>query len=182
MPMPAFNPLRTERLSIRVVSPADLPDLLQVNGDDEVTRFLPYATWQSMDDARAWLARMQAMMDAGTGHQLVLERTADAKMIGSALLFKHDEPSRRVELGYVLARAAWGQGLMHEATRALCAQAFGAMSIRRIEAEVNPANAASCKLLERLGFKLEGTLRQRWHAKGVVYDTCLYGCLQSEWR
>jgi [ribosomal protein S5]-alanine N-acetyltransferase len=182
MPMPAFMPLRTERLSIRAVGQTDLPDLLQVNGDSEVTRYLPYATWQSMDDARAWLARMQAMMDAGTGHQLVLERQADAKVIGSALLFKHEEPSRRVELGYVLGRTAWGQGLMHEATRALCAHAFGAMNLRRIEAEVNPANAASCKLLERLGFTLEGTLRQRWQAKGVVYDTHLYGLLQHEWR
>ena len=66
---------------------------------------------------------------------------------------------------------------MREAVRAACDHAYAAMAIRRIEAEVNTANSASCGLLSTLGFRLEGTLRQRWTAKGVTYDTHLYGLL-----
>lgn len=161
---------------------ADLPDLLEISGDPEVTRFLPYETWQSLQDAAAWLARMEAMAAAGTGQVLVLVRRSDAKVLGNLLLFKYDEASRRVELGYVLGRAHWGAGLMREAITAACCFAFDNLGIRRIEAEVNPENAASCSLLLRVGFTFEGTLRKRWVAKGSAYDTHIYGWLAEDRR
>lgn len=182
MPFDPISSIATPRLRLRPVAGADLPDLLEVNGDPEVTRFLPYATWQSLDDGVAWLGRMDALAATGTGRQLVVERSADAKVVGTVLLFKFDEGSARVELGYVLGRKHWQQGLMCEALAGVCEHAFSALAIRRIEAEVNPANVASHALLERLGFTREGTLRQRWVAKGMAYDTHVYGCLADEWR
>jgi RimJ/RimL family protein N-acetyltransferase len=71
---------------------------------------------------------------------------------------------------------------MREAVEAACAHAFTVLGIRRIEAEVDPANRASCALLERTGFRREGTLRQRWCAKGRSYDTHFYGLLAEEWH
>ncbi len=181
MPLPTVTPFDSFRLRLRPVEAADLPDLLEVNGDDEVTRFLPYATWQSLQDGQAWLSRMQAMGACGSGQQLVVVRRSDRKVIGTLLLFKFDEGSRRVELGYVMGRAQWRQGLMKEAITAACSYAFNGLAIRRIEAEVNPDNAASCALLLGLGFTHEGTLRQRWVAKGAAYDTRIYRCLADDW-
>jgi len=177
----ALPRIEAARLALRPVDKADLPDLLEMNGDPEVTRFLPYPTWQSLDDGTAWMARMEALEATGTGRQLVLVRHADAKVIGSLMLFKYDAGSRRVELGYALARACWGQGLMREAIEAACGHAFGPLGIRRIEAEVNPANVASNRVLQRVGFTLEGTLRQRWVAKDAPYDTHIYGLLANEY-
>lgn len=177
-----FASIATPRLVLRPVGQSDLPDLLEVNGDPEVTRFLPYPTWESLDDGAAWLARMDALASSGTGQQLVAVRAADAKVVGTVLLFRYDQGSARLELGYVLGRKHWGQGLMREALSAICAHAFSAMAIRRIEAEVDPANAASNGLLLRLGFTLEGRLRQRWVARGEAYDTNFYGCLAEDWR
>lgn len=181
MPFPTFSPIDSPRLTLRAVAASDLPDLLEVNGDPQVTHFLPYATWQSLQDGEAWLARMQALGASGTSQQLVIARRADAKVVGTMLLFKYDEGSSRVELGYALGRSHWGQGLMREAVVAACTHAFGALGIRRIEAEVNPDNRASCKLLVAVGFVLEGTLRKRWVAKGAAYDTHIYGCLAEDW-
>jgi RimJ/RimL family protein N-acetyltransferase len=178
--MPDIQPFDTPRLTLRPVAAADLADLLAVNGDPAVTRFLPYATWQSVADGEAWLARMAALAGRGEGRQLVLASRADGRVLGTLLLFRHDEGSARLEIGYALGRASWGQGLMREAVRGACAHAFEALGIRRIEAEVNPANTASCRLLEALGFVHEGTLRQRWVAKGQTYDTRLYGLLAGE--
>ena len=82
----------------------------------------------------------------------------------------------------MLGRAVWGQGLMREAVAAACAFSFGELGIRRIEAEVNPENVASCTLLQQVGFSFEGTLRQRWSAKGQTYDTNMYGLLAADRR
>lgn len=181
MPFPTIVLVESSRTLLRAVLAEDLAGLMEVNGDPQVTQFLPYATWQTLEDGIAWLGRMQALQASGSGQQLVLQRRSDGKVIGSLLLFKFDEASARVELGYVLGRSHWGQGLMSEAVRAVCAQAFGTWGVRRMEAEINPLNAASCGLLERAGFLLEGTLRQRWVAKGLAYDTRLYAALAHEW-
>jgi ribosomal-protein-alanine N-acetyltransferase len=181
MPLDAVT-VSSARVALRAVAEPDIDDLLEINGDPEVTRFLPYATWQSREDGLAWLARMQALEATGTGRQLVVARNADGKIIGTVLLFRYDAGSARIELGYVLGRAYWGQGLMREALESLCAHAFSAMSIRRLEAEVNPDNEASNALLRRIGFRLEGTLRKRWVGKGAAYDTNFYGFLAEEWQ
>lgn len=181
MAFPTITHVASRRLGLRPVEAADLSDLMEVNGDSEVTRFLPYATWQSPRDGEAWLTRMEALGATGTGRQLVVVRRSDSKVVGTMLLFRHDEGSARIELGYALGRAHWRQGIMREAIEAACSHTFGVLGIRRIEAEVHPDNTASCALLASVGFVLEGRLRKRWVAKGEAYDTNVYGCLADEW-
>jgi len=174
--------LSCQRVQIRPVEAGDIGDLLEVNGDPEVTKFLPYETWKGPQDGQAWLERVQAMAATGTGQQLVIVSKAAARTVGSLLLFRYDAGSARAELGYVLKRSCWGQGLMHEALAAVISHCFGDMALQRLEAEANPANLASNATLCRLGFSCEGRLRQRWVAKGRRYDTNFYGLLRDEWR
>lgn len=173
--------LETTRLQLRLVTAADLPALLQVNGDETVTRFLPYAPWRSAADAQAWYQRMLGLHAEGTALQFVLLRRDSGLAIGTALLFRFDEGSARAELGYVLGREHWGQGLMAEALAALIGWAFGGLKLRRLEAEVNPDNLASVRLLQQLGFTQEGRLRQRWVGHGQAYDVLAFGLLRDEW-
>lgn len=181
--MPITAPeLETQRLRIRAVAESDLQDLMSVNGDQEVTKYRPYGTWTTSEDATSWLGRMQALQASGSGVQLVIQEKSSNSCIGTVLLFKLDEVSSRVELGYVLARRNWGQGLMKEGLSAVLDHCFESAGLRRIEAEVNPENISSNKLLSALGFTLEGCARKRWVAKGVAYDTNLYGLLAPEWR
>lgn len=176
-----FETLDTPDLQLRRVHAGDLPALLAINGDAEVTRFLPYSPWRGLDDAVAWLARMQQLQDAGTGVQLVLQRRADAALLGTLLLFRVDEAQGRAEIGYVLGRPHWGQGWMLRAVQVTCAHAFGPLGLRRIEAEVQPANTPSAALLRKAGFTHEGTARQRWLGTGgAPYDTLLFGRLASD--
>lgn len=180
MPLTAPEPIDTERSTLRLLREADLPALMRVNGDDEVTRFLPYASWRSLDDAQAWYRRMQNIQATGTALQfVVVERTSD-EAVGTCLVFRHDEGSARAELGYALARRCWGSGLMAEALRALIAAAFGPIGLRRLEAEINPRNLASAALVRRLGFVREGLARERWINKGVPTDVELYGLLRDD--
>lgn len=181
MPLPEIETLTSSRVALRGVTEHDLTELLTVNADPDVTRYLPYASWTSWADARAWLDRMNALTSDGTGRQLVIARSRPTLVIGSVLLFRYEEGSNRLELGYVLGRAHWGQGYATEALRLLLNHLFHKAGIRRVEAEVNPENQASSAVLRRLGFTLEGRLRQRWTAKGRSYDTDMHGLLAHEW-
>lgn len=175
-------PLDTPRLRVRPVVETDLPDLLTVNADPEVTRFLPYPAWTSLADGQAWFERMAALQAAGSAWQLVVIDKASNAAIGTCLLFRFEPASGRAEIGYVLGRAHWGRGCMAEALGAVISHAFGAAGLRRLEAEVNPANTASTRLLRKLGFTQEGVLRQRWVTRGVPYDVAVFGLLSHEWR
>jgi [ribosomal protein S5]-alanine N-acetyltransferase len=173
--------LHTPRLSVRRVRDEDLPALMAVNGDDEVTRHLPYASWHSLEDAQAWLLRMRGQEAGGSACQYVLADKDSAQALGTALLFRWEPTSARAELGYVLGRAHWGRGLMQEGLAALIGFAFDGLQLHRLEAEVNPANTASLALLQRLGFVREGVLRERWAPKGQHHDVVAHGLLRREW-
>lgn len=182
--MPLKTPIvvESERLIVRPVQENDLQALMLVNGNDEATRFLPYPSWRSLADARAWYERMSAMGARGESIQYVLVDKVSGLAIGTCLLFRYEESSARAELGYVLGRAYWSRGIMREALGAVLNCAFGPYGLRRLEAEVDPLNQASSRLLEGLGFTREGQLRKRWVDKGAAHDTIIYGLLNDEWH
>jgi RimJ/RimL family protein N-acetyltransferase len=176
-------PIATERLLLRLVEEGDLADLLIVNGDDEVTRCLPYASWQSHADAQAWFKRMSRFRAEGSAWQIAIVLKESRVVIGTCALFGYEEDNRRAELGYVLGRAYWGKGLMHEALTALITHLFRATHLRRLDATVDSQNPASERVMARLGFTREGVLRERWRTreKDGITDAVIYGLLRREW-
>jgi len=94
MALQTITQVSAPRVTIRPVNDSDLNDLFEVNGDDAVTRYLPYQTWQTIEQGTAWLARMEALATSGTGQQLVIERNEDRKVIGTILLFSSTRPAR----------------------------------------------------------------------------------------
>ena len=115
MPLKATIVIESSRLIVRPVEAGDLPALLAVNGDDEVTRFLPYASWRSLADGRTWFERMSILGARGESIQFVVVDRASGLAIGTCLLFRYEEASARAEIGYVLGREYWGRGIMSAA-------------------------------------------------------------------
>lgn len=181
--MPAIEPptLHTDRLLLRGPVAGDLPALLAIYGDPVVARFLSAPAWATEAQAEHWLARMQAGHANGSSLQLMLVPADGGAAIGTCTLFQFHRESRRAEIGYVLGPPHWGQGYMHEALRALVAYGFDTLGLRRLEADIDPRNAASARSLERLGFTREGRLRERWEVAGEISDSDLYGLLRREW-
>ena len=174
--------IASDRLLQRRVEERDLADLLVVHNDDEVTQYLPYQTWHTIADAQAWHARISGLQADGKSLQFVIVEQASSRVIGASVLFNFDPASARAEVGYVLGKAHWGQGLMQEALVALLAFAFDELKMRRIEAFADARNIASDRLLRRLGFTCEGTMRQRSVLKGAARDSTVYGLLRDEWQ
>lgn len=181
--MPAFDQLTlaTDRLLLRPLGDADAPGLFAVSGDPQVARFLSRPTWTSLDQATAKIARDREAMQRGEYVQLGIVRHEDGLLLGDCCLFKFVPGQRRAEIGYSLRRDAWGQGYMHEALGALLACAFGTLDLHRVEADIDPRNVASARVLERHGFQREGLLRERWIVAGELSDSAIYGLLRSEW-
>ena len=182
---PLDRPIDTPRFVLRLLSEADLDGLFAVHGDDEVTRYIPSASWRTRDDALAWLARNTTMRDEGKSRRwAIVERDDDSRggrIVGDCMLFNFDDASSRAEIGFVLGRRDWGRGAMHETAGALITTAFEALGLRRIEAYADPRNTGSDRVLRRLGFVHEGLLRQRAMFKGEVRDSNVYGLLRDEW-
>jgi len=93
-----------------------------------------------------------------------------------------DPTYRSAMMGYCLAEAAWGQGFATEAASALLQWAFNTLPLNRVQSEADTRNAASGRVLEKLGFLREGTLRENCIVDGEISDSWIYGLLRREWE
>ena len=174
--------LETPRLQLRPLVDTDAEALMALYADERVARYLSRPAWTSLDQARASITRAQAGLEAGEGLRLAVLQQGQARVIGDVVLFDFVPQCRRAEMGYALAADHQGHGYMREALTALLDHAFTALDLNRIEADIDPRNAASARILERLGFQREGLLRERWIVAGEVSDTALYGLIRSDWH
>ncbi|MFH2040550.1 MAG: GNAT family N-acetyltransferase [Chloroflexota bacterium] len=182
--MNPFKPitLPTKRLILRFLYEGDLPALYSIHSHPEVMRYWNFPPWTDTDQAVQMLNDSLESYQDGSGLRLGIERKSDRNLVGVCSLFQFHEHSRRAEIGYLLGRPHWGFGYMHEALQALLEYAYNCMQLNRLEADIDPRNTASAKTLDRLGFKKEGHLRERWIVGDEITDTWLYGLLHKEWQ
>ncbi|MBF6591920.1 MAG: GNAT family N-acetyltransferase, partial [Ktedonobacterales bacterium] len=136
----------------------------------------------SIEDSRALIQRQHAWYAQREGIRWGITRQGTDTIIGSCGLFNFDEGFHRAETGYELRRAYWRRGIMMEALSAMLTFAFATMELRRVEAVVDDVNERSKRLLRKLGFTHEGTLRQRFFFRGRFLDEHYFGLLRSEWQ
>jgi RimJ/RimL family protein N-acetyltransferase len=174
--------LDTTRLTLRALAEADVPALFTVFSDREAMRYWSRPAMTEPAEAEALLREIQGYLESKTFFQWGIARREDGLAVGTCTLFRIDREHRRCELGYILRRDLWGQGFATEALTAVVEHAFGALGLHRLEADIDPRNAGSIRLVERLGFKREGHLRERYFVAGDIQDSIIYGLLAPEWR
>ncbi|MFR8872275.1 MAG: GNAT family N-acetyltransferase [Oscillospiraceae bacterium] len=165
---------------IRKWDPADAKDLSAVLSNakihDNLRDGLPYP-YTEQDG----LDFISAMLSADANETFAFAITTEGKVIGSIGVFRQGNIHRRTaELGYYIAEAYWGKGMMTKAVRQICRYVFDNSDILRIYAEPFAFNAASCRVLEKAGFQYEGTLRSNAVKNGNVIDMKMYSLLKSE--
>lgn len=182
--MPEFEQilLSTQRLILRPLRETDAQAVFALRSNPAAMRYHSSLPWTSTKKAVEFILKCTTDMKSNANIRLGIERTEDNTLIGTCTLFQIDAQCRRAEIGYELNQAVWGKGYMDEALRALLHFAFTDLNLNRVEADVHPDNINSCKSLERLGFKKEGQLRERWIVGDEVSDSVIFGLLLSEWR
>jgi ribosomal-protein-alanine N-acetyltransferase len=176
--------LTTSRLRLREIRPADAEAIFATSSDEEAMRFIGRETHRTIEDTRDYMQLQQLRYDERTVIRwgITLRDNGHDRVIGSCSLHHFDEGYHRAEIGYVLNRAYWGQGIVPEAVSAVLTYGFGAMELHRIEAVIDDANTRSKNLLLKLGFRYEGNLRQRFVSVHGFEDEYYYGLLRDEWR
>lgn len=167
------------RVRLRAVRTDEAPDVLRIFGDPEATRYWSHAPLETMAEAEAYVADMVRNAEQRRLFQWVIARPDD-RFIGTVTLFQWDRTNRRAEVGYMLDPAEQGRGLATDAVRAVLSFGFDVLGLHRVEADTDPDNAPSMRLLERLGFRREGYFRERWYIGGRYLDSVMFGLLRED--
>ena len=182
--MPAFSPitLTTERLILRWLTEDDAAAQYAIYCDDIAMRYWSASAWTDIAQAHASIAQSIEGYQSGSGLRLAIELRETGVMIGNFNLYAFNPSNRRCDVGYALNRAHWGKGYLGEAMTAALNYAFTELDLNRIEADIDPRNEASARLLERKGFLKEGYMPERWIVNGEICDTVFYGLLRRHWE
>ena len=167
--------LETVRLRLRPGGSADAEALHTAFADVELMRWWSSAPHTSIEQTRADLAQ-----SAPEWRRWIVTQKDDDRAIGFVAAGEKRQGNVS-EIGYLLRREYWGTGIAAEAVARVIDQLF-AEGQRRVFADTDPDNVTSRRLLERLGFRLEGVLRAEWETHIGVRDTTLYGLLREDWH
>ena len=174
--------LTGDRIRLRGHRDTDVDALYALHADPRVMRYWSFPAWTGRAQAQARLADAMSGRDADRKLCWAIAGRDDDRLIGGVTLFAIDRDQGRAEIGYVLHADHWRRGLAREALQLALAHAFDALDLRRIEADIDPRNSASCALAERMGFVREGVLHERWCVADELQDSALYGLLARDWR
>jgi ribosomal-protein-alanine N-acetyltransferase len=173
--------LTTARLRLRAATLEDAEALSSIYGDPEVRRYLGFGILTTLDQIREKLAGdLEAVRRGESMRWILCERDSD-EVAGYVGLFHWSQRDRHAEVGYIVARHLWGQGLMKELLPTLLRFGFEQMGLHRIEARVDSRNAASMRVLTRAGFQQEGLLREHTAERDGFSDTTVLALLEGEW-
>lgn len=176
----AIPRLPGERVSLRPYHDDDADALFALYGDPVVTRWWSHEPWSDRQQAIAYLERMRRDRKSSEFYPWAIASNTDDALIGTAALYEIDGTHRRGMIGYSLSPSMQGHGYAREALRLLLNFAWTSLDLQRIEADTDPENIASRRLLERLGFTLEGSMRKRWFVHGKWHDALWYGLLRED--
>jgi RimJ/RimL family protein N-acetyltransferase len=174
--------LETARLRLRPFTDADAEALFALHSSARAQRYWDSPPWTEPVRAERFIAVCRQMAEDGTGARVAIDRASDGGFLGWCSLTRWNPDYRSASLGYILDEAAWGHGYATEGARALLQWAYDTLDLNRVQAEADTRNIASARVLEKLGFVREGTLREDCVVNGEVSDSWVFGLLRREWR
>lgn len=174
--------LTTERLRLRPFADTDADDLFAMHSNAYVLRYWDSPPWTEPARAERFIAACRQLAEDGSGARVAIETASEGSFLGWCSVSRWNPDFRSASLGYCLNEAAWGHGYMTESARALLTWAFDTLDLNRVQAETDTRNVGSARVLEKLGFLREGTLREDCIVNGDVSDSWVYGLLRKDWR
>lgn len=173
----------TDRLVLREFAADDWADVLAYQRDPRYLRFYPWSE-RTEGDVRDFVRMFveQQREEPRRRFQLAITLPDSGLLVGTCGIRRKPESDWEADIGFELAPEHWGRGYATEAARAMVDFGFRELGLHRVSSWCIAENAASARVLERVGLRLEGRLRENVFFKGRWWDTLLYGLLEGEWR
>ncbi|HZR39312.1 MAG TPA: GNAT family N-acetyltransferase [Ktedonobacteraceae bacterium] len=175
--------ITTSRLYLREFEMVDLPAVHQYESDPEVVRYVSYGPYTEEECCKdlAFHVAHQSEQPRTFFHLAIILRSED-HLIGWCGLQITNRQLREAEIGYALHRHYWGKGYMTEAAQAMLEYGFARHNLHRIFGTCHPENHASVRVMQKIGMRMEGHLRENRWSKGAWRDSLLYAILDHEWQ
>ncbi|MBX9690214.1 MAG: GNAT family N-acetyltransferase [Candidatus Obscuribacterales bacterium] len=175
--------LDTPRLRLRELSPLDASLIVSFANNKSINLFLGFASLSSQAGVDDYIARAaaSASADPRLSYKLAMTIKPSDSLKGSCWLDIEDSESNNASVGYFVSADCWGNGYATEMMKALIRFGFNNLQLHRIYANCDQGNAASRRVLEKIGMTPEGLLRQHCKRSYGWADVLMYGILRSEW-
>jgi [ribosomal protein S5]-alanine N-acetyltransferase len=174
-------PFETPRLVLRAFEASDAPAVFAYARNPNVTRFTIFPHHQTIDDSRHFVEKYaRACYAERVAEPMAIIEKASGRLIGSAGVFWSSRPNGVLEIGYALGEPDWGQGYAAEACRPLIRHAFDEHDAARLQARVIEGNERSIRVLRKLSFRWEGTLRSALFHHGMYRNIEMFALLRDE--
>lgn len=173
--------LTTARLTLRRLKTSDSHDMYEYSCDPDVTKFLLWEPHKCHDQTKDYLHYVQKCYRAGDFYDWAVVSNSDKKMIGTCGFTTLDFSNNSAEVGYVLNRKYWGQGIAAEALCRVLDFAFMELNVHRVEAKYIIGNDSSRRVMEKCGMSFEGVRRSSMFIKGDYRDIGVCSILYDEY-
>jgi [ribosomal protein S5]-alanine N-acetyltransferase len=172
-----FPVLHTGRMVLRRIEPTDADDLLFLRSDAAIMKYLDREPLHSVNEAALFIRRISDSLEHNEGITWGISLKDDTRLVGTIGFWRLMKEHFRAEIGYLLHPAYWGKGLVSEAITTVMDYGFNVMKLHSVEANVNPTNKASVRVLEKTGFVQEAYFRENYFYKGRFLDTLIFSRL-----
>jgi len=175
-----FPKLETERLLLIEFVKSDSEELFKMRSDERVLKYLDRDLHKSVTESELMIEGMIKSYNSKEGINWIIRKKNTLDVIGYIGYWRMKKEDVRAEIGYAMKPEFWGNGYMKEALSKVIDFGFNQFCLHSIEANVNPENANSIKLLEKLGFKKEAYFREDYFYNGKFLDTAIYSLLETD--
>lgn len=175
-----YKELETDRLLLRKITEQDLNDIFEYASDNEATQYMPWDTHKSLADTKQFYNIVMDSYKELNSLEYVFVLKETGKVIGSGGSISLPLYPHCVEIGYIINKKYWGQGLVPEAMTVIINYLFNELNVHKIEAKHLGGNPNSGKVMQKLGMSYEGRRIDSNYVKGKYHDSVEYGIINPK--
>ncbi|VAW75288.1 hypothetical protein MNBD_GAMMA12-2717 [hydrothermal vent metagenome] len=180
-----FPVLKTDNIVLDEITQDDEQWIFDIFSNDEVTQYYDLESFKTLDQAKGLIELVQARFRASCGIRWAIRLVGSETCIGTCGFNSWNKNYQSTVIGYDLNQNYWNRGIMTESLQSIIAFAFkgglACKDVNRIQADIVPENAASEKVLTKLGFEVEGLLRESAYWKDRFQDLKCFSLLRSDY-
>ncbi len=180
--MTEYPVLETERLILRTITFEDIPDIQRLAGERDVASQTSDGEIPQPGTEEQWLKKRREGFEKGEAVDFVVIHRDEGILIGAIGLGAKYKKDESMQLGYWIGKPYWNKGYCTEAALAVLKYGFEALNLHRIYSRHFGSNPASGRVMQKLGMKYEGTMREAIKKWGRFEDMVCYAILRSEYN